>query len=137
MLTKEQRAAAAQELASPYGRAVHLLCDGRRVSLQVQCASKTGLKYRVMTFVDGQFMGAWCKGDTPEAKFLRKHVHSLVSPARYKQAEKVFGKRAVAKDPFWNKTFTQYHPDWASGKAAIDHLCKACESVEFAPEMKA
>ena len=134
MLTKEQRAELAEQLTMPYGRSVQLLCDGRRIALSVQCVSK--LKYRVWTFVDG-IMGAWCKGDTPEAKFLRKSVRPLTSPSWRKQAEKVFGKRAVAKDPLWNKTLTLYHPDWPSGKAAINHMCKVCASVEIAPEKDA
>lgn len=45
--------------------------------------------------------------------------------------EKAIGKRAVAKDRDYSKTVTSYMPDWASGKAAINHLCKVCESVEL------
>jgi len=66
MLTKEQRAALAEALAVPWG-SVRLICDGRRISLQVNRVSKTCLKYRVFTFIDGEFKGAWYKGDTPEA----------------------------------------------------------------------
>ncbi len=134
MLTKEQRAELAEELAGPWG-SIALVCDGRRVTLQVQRYSKTRIEYRVMTYVDGLFSGAWCKGDAPEAKFLRKRVTPLVSPAKRKAAEKVFGKRRVAKEPLYSETHTWYLPDWPSGRAAIAHLCKVCESVEIAPPL--
>lgn len=132
-LTKEQRAELAQQLASPWGM-IDLLCDGRRITLQVQRVSGPGITYRVMTYVDGEFRGSWCKGDTPEAKFLRKQVTPLTSPARRKAAEKALGKRWVAKQPLYTATHTFWHPDWPSGKAAINHLCKVCESVEVAPQ---
>lgn len=130
MLTKEQRAHLAKELDSPWGNVV-LLCDGRRISLQVQRCSGPSIKYRVMTYVDGRFWGAWCKGDTPEAKFLRKTERPLTSPARRKLAEKRLGKRWVAAQPIYTAVHTFWHPDWPSGKAAINHLCKVCESVEI------
>jgi hypothetical protein len=45
--------------------------------------------------------------------------------------EKIYGKRAAAKNLDYKKTVTVYMPDWASGKAAINHLCKVCASVEI------
>lgn len=133
MLTKEQRAELAKQLDSPYGPLVRLLCDGRRVSLQVHRVGGPSIKYRVMTYIDGEFKGSWMKGETPEAKFLRKSVRPLTSPARRKLAEKHLGKRYVANNPLYNTSLTHYMPDWPSGKAAINHLCKVCESVEIAP----
>lgn len=132
MLTKEQRAELADKLLSPWGQ-VSLLCDGRRISLSVQRWSKTRIDFRVMTYVDGEFKGAWIKGETPEAKYLRKSVRPMVSSAERKAAIKVLGKRYVEKTPYYNASFTYYHPDWPSGRAAINHLCKVCESVEIAP----
>lgn len=131
-LTKEQKADLAATLGHPWGT-VALICDGYRVNLQVQRAK--GMTYRVMTYVNGQLLGKWMndKEAFPEQKFLRKHVRNLASPAQKAKAEKMFGKRVVAKDPWFNKTFTTYMPDWASGKAAISHLCKVCESVDLAP----
>lgn len=130
-LTKEQKADLAATLGHPWGT-VALICDGYLVNLQVQRSK--GMTYRVMTYVNGQFLGKWIsdKEVFPEQKFLRKHVQKLASPAQKAKAEKIFGKRVVAKDPWFNKTLTTYMPDWASGKAAISHLCKVCESVEVA-----
>ena len=133
-LTKQQRDELAAKLNHPYGSA-RLKCDGRRIDLQVQRFGK-GVSYRVMTFVDGEWKGTWMSAKTehPEQKFMRKSVRPNLSPTKRKEAEKVFGKRRVANDPFWSGSVTIYCPDWSSGKAAISHLCKVCESVEIWPE---
>jgi hypothetical protein len=130
-LTKEQKDKLADELNMPWA-GVHLLCDGYRVSLQVQ-RSKGSMVYRVMTFVNGVFRGEWVSGTEthPEQKFLRKSVRLLCSPAQKAKAEKAFGKRWVAKDPYYTAKLTLFMPDWASGKTAISHLCKVCDSVEI------
>ncbi|MBC7857991.1 MAG: hypothetical protein H7Z39_04265 [Burkholderiaceae bacterium] len=128
-LTKEQKDALAAELAMPWGR-VALRCDGYEVSLVVE--RDKGLTYRVMTYVNGFFKGAWTKpkSEAPESKFLRKSVRPNCSPAKRKQMEKALGKRYVQKDPYFSGSWTIYLPDWSSGKAALSHLCRVCESVE-------
>ncbi len=130
-LTKEQKADLAQELTSPWG-CVTLICDGYRIALQVQCVK--ALKYRVVTYINGRWEGKWSLGteEYPEQKFLNKRTHRACSPAFKAKAEKVFGKRAIAKDPYYSKTFVTYDLSWPSGKAAIAHLCRVCDSVEIA-----
>ncbi len=64
---------------------------------------------------------------------MRKTVTPLVSPAKRKEAERLLGKRRVAKVPLYSASLSFWNPDWPSGKAAIAHLCKVCESVEIAP----
>lgn len=130
-LSKAEKDQVAEELNMPWGKAT-LRCDGYLVTLAVRRFGN-GIKYRVMTYVNGVFKAAWCSETdaAPEAKFLRKSVRPNVSPAKRKQAEKFMGKRAVAKDPFWSGKMTLYLPDWSSGKAAVSHLCKACDSVEL------
>ena len=131
-LTKEQKTELAAELSHPWG-SIALVCDGYRVDLQVQ--RWKGISYRVMTYVNGVHKGTWfsAKEEHPEQKFLRKSVRPIVSPAKRIKLEKTFGKRYVKNDPYWSGSITLYLPDWASGKAAINHLCKVCESVEIAP----
>ena len=128
-LSKEQMTVLANQLLNPWG-SVSLMCNGYLIDLQVRRAK--GMTYRVMTYVNGQFKGSWCLADkeSPEQKFLRKVEKSLVSAAKRAKAEKIFGKRYVAKDPFYQKKLTHFMPDFASGKAAISHLCKVCDSVE-------
>ncbi len=122
------------DLSFPWGKAV-LMCDGRRITLEVRRSSK-GMTYRVCTFVDGVFEYKWAQGSTsfPEQKFLRKSVRPLVSPAKRKELERQFGKRRVQKDAYINGSVTLYLPDWSSGKAAINHLCKVCDSIQIAPK---
>ncbi len=136
-LNAEQKEKLITELSLPWGRA-QLLCDGRRITLEVRRVSK-GISYRVCTFVDDVFEYKWAQGATeyPEQKFLRKSVRPNVSPAKRKALEKQFGKRWVQKDPFVNGSVTLYLPDWSSGKAAINHLCKVCDSVELAEKTQA
>jgi hypothetical protein len=132
-MTKEEKADCIVKLSHPYGR-VALLCDGRRVVLQVECY-KT-LSCRVMTYVDGRFSGEWISAQDshPEQRFLRKSVRPVYSSAVIRKMEKACGKRWVAKNPIFKGTVTTYMPDWPSGKAAMNHLCKVCESVEVIKE---
>ncbi len=129
-LTKEQKAVCIEKLNSPWGR-VELRCDGHKVCLQVQ--RHTALTFRVMTYVDGHFLGKWISvpESYPEQKFLRPRIRPVYSAAFRRSMEKAIGKRAMAKDLDYSKTVTSYMPDWASGKAAINHLCKVCESIEI------
>ncbi|WP_156876952.1 hypothetical protein [Paludibacterium yongneupense] len=130
-LTQEQREQLIKQLSLPWGRA-DLLCDGRRITLEVRRVNK-GMTYRVCTFVDGYFKYEWARGSTAhsEQKFLRKSVRPNVSPAKRKQLEKQWGKRYVKNDTFINGTITLYLPDWVDGKAAINHLCKVSDSIEI------
>lgn len=133
-LTKEQMTELAQKLTSPWG-SVKLLCDGFKIDLIVS-PLKGGLSYRVVTYVNGQFKGLWVSSteEHPEQKFLRKNVRPLYSAAYKAKLEKIYGKRHVANtERFQNKIIT-YLPDWASGKAAISHLCKVCESIQVVQE---
>jgi len=128
-LTKDQRAELESKLSLPWG-SVRLICDGREITLQVR--REKALSYRVITFIDGFFKYEWCdvKAGHPESRFLRKSVRQLYSAKDKAAFEKVFGKRAAKADKHLNATFTMLHPDWSSGKAVINHLCKVCESVE-------
>jgi len=128
--TKEQREFLAGQLSHPYG-SVDLMCDGYRVSLRVE--RYKSLSYRVVTYVNGVWKGEWISGTNshPEQKFLRKSVRPTVSPAERAKLEKALGKRYVKKDPYWSGSITLYCIDWGSGRAAISHLCKVCESIEI------
>lgn len=134
-LSKEQIEVLAASLSHPFGSGVKLLCDGYTVSLQVERRSKAGLKYCVMTYVNGYFKGEWCglsKQECPEQKFMRKLVRPRCSPSRKREMIKIFGKRHIDKDPYYSEKQTSYWPDWASGKAALQHLNRVCASVQLA-----
>ncbi len=129
-LTKEQKAKLIEKLGLPWGR-VELNCDGYRINLVVEQTNP--LKYRVVTYVNGQWKGVWCLGieDHPEQKFLNRKEKPLAKPSERARYEKAFGKRAAAKDPWFSKKIVTYDLSWASGKQAINHLCRVCESIEI------
>ena len=132
-LTKEQKQKLIDDLKCTWGR-VDLLCDGYRVTLAVERYS--GLKYRVITYVNGYWKGEWFSGPSehPEQKFLNRRERPLASPKQKADAEKILGKRAVAKDPWYSKKLVTYDISWASGSAAINHLCRVCDSIEIVAE---
>lgn len=131
-LSKQQIEVLAQSLSHPYGSGVKLLCDGYEVTLQVGAVK--AMSYRVMTYVNGHFKGSWfglSKPDCPEQKFMRKLVRPRCSPAKKREGEKIMGKRYVNNNPYYSEIQTSYWPDWPSGKAALNHLNKVCESVQL------
>lgn len=131
-LNNEQRERLANELSLPWGR-VDLTCDGYRVTLSVQ--RWKAMTYRVVTYVNGELKYAWLSGssEAPESKFLRASIRPNVTPARRRELEKAIGKRRVKSDPYLSGTFVVYLPDWSSGKAALSHLCKVCDSISEIP----
>lgn len=136
-LTKEQKQVLIDKLTSPWGR-VHLMCDGHKVDLVVERAK--GMRYRVTTYVDGRWEGKWMSGkeEHPEQKFLNKQVRPAASKKTKADMEKAVGKRyfkkMCAEEPYWTKTITVYDISWASGRSAINHLCKVCDSIQIATE---
>jgi len=129
-LTNEQTADCIVKLSNPYER-VTLLCDGRTITLSVE--RYKALTFKVVTYVDWQILGKWFSGtqECPEQKFMRKAVKSIYTPAVKKKFIKIMGARRFKSDPSFHRTYTMFHPDWPNGKAAINHLCKVCESVEL------
>lgn len=128
-LTKEQRDELAQELAHPYGR-VELMCDGYKVVLHVERWKE--LSYRIVTYVNGEWRVVWicAPGEYPERKFLR-YTEKFVHPARFRaQMLKLLGKRRYAKENY-DKKIGMWNIDWQTGKAAINHLHRVCDSIEI------
>ena len=129
-LTQEQKKLLIEKLSSPYGF-VELRCDGYTVTLCVERAGN--LKYRVATYINGEWRGEWFsnKKQFPEQKFMRKSVRPLHSASFKASMEKILGKRRFAKDESFKKTITTFFPDFASGSAAIGHLCRVCDAIEI------
>lgn len=116
-------------LSFPHGDAT-LTCDGHRVDLYV--VRSVGLNFRVQIYVDRCFKGAWClpESTAPERKFLRPVKKTLISTAKIKAMEKSFGKKMAKETVAKYQNIRIYAaPDFASGRAAINHLCKVCDSI--------
>ncbi|MTD32540.1 hypothetical protein [Paludibacterium denitrificans] len=136
-LTKEQKQELIEKLSHPLGQ-VRLLCDGYKVDLVVERTSALGFK--IVTYVNGYWKGEWMSADKPhpEQKFMNKKFKPYVSKAKLAKLEKEVGKRVfkkhIADDPFYTGGITLYDVTWASGRTAINHLCKVCDSIQIAPE---
>lgn len=135
-LSKEQKEDLIKELTLPWG-SVNLMCDGYLVSLNVE--RKTAMTFRIYTYINGLMKGAWIIGSNPvpEQKFLRQSIRPNLSPAKRIKMEKALGKRHVSKDEFLSGSYTVYFPDWSTGKVAINHLCKVCESITIPDKAEA
>lgn len=128
--SKEQKAELIAALSHAYGKVV-LVCDDYRITLKIQRTKS--LSYRVVTYVNGIWKGEWVNGQEshPEQKFLNKQIRTMCKPSEKARAIKQFGKRWVSKQPYYNEKITLYYIDWASGRAAINHLFKVCENIEI------
>lgn len=129
-LNKSNRAEHEAELTSIFG-SVKLHCDGFDVTLVVEMSK---MKLHVATYVNGFFKGSWMNpkqgDDYPERKFLNKKVIRAYSPKKKAEFIKKLGrKRAYELFNLDHETF-YFSPVWASGKQAISHLLKVCDSVE-------
>lgn len=135
-LSMAQRKSLATQHSHPFGN-LHLLCDGRRITLQMHRTGATKLTYSVMIYIDGEFKGIWISGreDHPEHKFMRRIEKRLYSEAKIVALEKKFGKRRVAETlPDARKTIVSFFPYWNTYLAALNHLCRVCDSVQVAEE---
>lgn len=137
-LTLAQRRALAAEQNTPYGT-IYLRCDGRKITLAMERTSPKKVTYAPMTYVDNVFLGKWCTrpAEHPEHKFMRRCERRVFPEPKVLDLEKRYGKRAVAKQyPDIRKTVVYYVPYWPSFLTALNHLCRACESVEvIGPEV--
>lgn len=135
-LSMDQRKALATQHSNPWGN-LHLLCDGRRITLQMHRSSAPKLTYSVMTYIDGEFKGIWMSGkeDRPEHKFLRRIEKRIHPEAKIAALEKKHGKRLVAEcHPDARETIVSFFPYWDTYLAALNHLCRVCDSVQVDEE---
>ena len=131
-LTKEQLEALALNLTFPF-HLVKLMCDDYVISLSVQPKNKGGMSYCIAMYIDGHIKGMWYSSanEHPEQKFLNKRINPLYRKSDIAKVEKEHGKRAAKRfvDKY-QKTLVFYSPFWPSGKAALNHLNRVCESIE-------
>ena len=129
-LTKQNKAEFEEKLTHIFG-GVKLLCDGYEVAIRVEPSK---MKLFINTYVNGYFKGIWClpkEGDNhPERKFLRQKTIHLYPKAKKEKLIKTFGKKRAYETFKLDEARVMYLPDWPSGKAALSHLMKVCDSVE-------
>jgi hypothetical protein len=136
-LPKETKEKIVQALSYARG-SVELQCDGYKIDLQVEKKTK-GLSYHIAIYINGLMKSDWVLKDEdfPERKFLSVKVQHHFSPAKKKKLIKEFGVRR-AKEYFDLDGKIEYVLPWfASGTAAINHLCRVCDSVVYVEKISA
>lgn len=132
MLTAEQKTRAISALSHPYGsvkfKAVRAGVD-YKITASVEPVR--AMQYRVMVYVDGVVRGEWLMSESahPQTAFMRRSEKKLHTKKEIDLIRKGWGKKRA--DAAAAKVFVWYHPDFASGTAAINHLLRAADSVEL------
>jgi hypothetical protein len=132
-ITKELKAELIEKLNSPFA-SLKLDCDGYQIGLQAQSKDKSGLRFVLSLYVNGWMKGVWLdlKNPCPEQKFMRRMerpLHSKKEQEAIVKFEVACGmKRKDAIDKAARK-FAYLAPYFPSGRAAIHHLCRVCESI--------
>ena len=136
-IPKDIKAALIDRLDSVFG-SVELMCDGSRIYLQVRRDSAKSLRYVVCVFVDGVWKGRWSQADYqgPEQKFARRIERNLYSEKEQKamlKAAPLYGRKGSAERKQYEERvatkWVYYNPTFSTGQAAINHLCRVCESI--------
>ncbi|MGE4297553.1 MAG: hypothetical protein AB7E47_05935 [Desulfovibrionaceae bacterium] len=130
-ITKEQWKEVEERLASLW-RGVEFRLGDTVVTYVMR--RETPFKNVLMTYVDGEFCGAWLnsKQTYPQQIFLN-HEKQALFRQKDKAAYKKLGKRALKSAGVdLNKSYTYLTPYWRSIKNLIRHL-KTIEGLELAP----
>ncbi|MBK0062405.1 MULTISPECIES: hypothetical protein [unclassified Acinetobacter] len=134
-LTKAQKDFVVNRLKSQW-RQVKLKCDGFEVTLGL--IQVTDTKLAVEIYINNFFKGTWVLNPEKhiESKFLPIRYLWLWSPKEKKEILKKFGKRAAYKNfPDLDKRLEHKTTHFTSGRAAINHLIKVCDSIELITEI--
>lgn len=136
-LTKAQKDFAIERLKSQWQQ-VKLKCDGYTVDLQLVQVKNT--KLAISVYVNSYFKGVWfTKPDEHvESKFLPIITKAFYSSVEKKKIIKAFGKkRAYENFPSLDEKIHYKGTHFSTGRAAINHLVKVCDSIELVTEMSA
>jgi len=129
-MTKEEWGKVEKALSGTYGYA-KLQVDGRAVLFQRQLVSNNQLG--IVTFIDGEFKGAWisAKEERPKQKFLRR-VERFSWPSKTRAELKKWPKKMLKKsgyDP--DEKYHFFSPIWPNATALRRHYLKTFASIEL------
>lgn len=131
-MTPERFAVAATALLHPHAN-VKLSAEraGTQYEITLSVQYVQALKSRVFVFVNGEILGAWLLPESkcPETVFMRKNSRPLYSKSMISLFRALYGDKRA--DESAKKRAVSYHPDFASGKSAIDHIERVSDSVEL------
>lgn len=124
MITKEQWNEIELNLSGSFGE-VELMIDGYAVNLQVQRIKN--LKYTIMTFVNGQFCGAWMDKENEIGIRFFRPVSCFLHKAKFRaEIIKIYGGKRCPKSKLEevNKKHTHLSPAWNNVKSMRRHFEK-------------
>lgn len=124
MITKEEWSRIENVLTGAFGR-VELLIDGFNVTLNIERVRN--LKYGIMTYVNGEFRGAWMMEDSEiGAKFYRPNTRFINNSKLRAELIKIWGGKRCPKHRLEeiNKKITLHDPVWNCAKKMRCHLVK-------------
>lgn len=130
MMTAEQKSSAIATLSRPYGSAKF---KATKNSMDYQITASVepvrAMQYRVMIYVDGFVRAEWLMSDSahPQTAFMRRSTKKLHTKKEIDLIRKGCGKKMADKAAA--KIFIWYHPDFASGTRAINHLLRAADDL--------
>ncbi len=132
-ITKEQWAEIEANLSCAWG-SVELKIDGYTVNLVVE--REKSLKYVVMTYVNGEWKGAWmsAEAESDEAKrFFRKVSRYAFKPKVRAELIKLYGGKRCPKVELAriNRQVSYFSPVWSSVKDMRRNLVKNNHSLEL------
>lgn len=136
-LTKAQKDFAIDRLKSQW-QPVKLKCDGYTVDLQLVQVKNT--KLAISIYVNSYFRGVWFTSpdEHVESKFYPILTKAFYSSVAKKKIIKEFGKRNAYKYfPNLDEKYVGKGSYFSTGRAAINHLVKVCDSIELVTEMPA
>jgi hypothetical protein len=133
-VTKEQWAAVEKELSGPYGE-VELLCDGYKVTAQIQ--NIANLKQGIVVYVNGVIKGEWMKGEAEESRKFHREMKRYLYPAKHREEAKQKAKsRRFPADlrkyfaDMATASITTWAPYWTNAKAFTRQLRKTCAEIQ-------
>ena len=135
-ISKEQWKDIEAQLSRPKGL-VELICDGYKISAQVQYAN---MKLVITVWVDGAIKGEWifnvsnsdiprkfyCEKNRPAAGSKMRSWYLKESKSRIWTKEQRAEYAAKAKE-----TSSSWLPYWSNSKAFCRHIRKTCTSIEL------
>ncbi|WP_234086781.1 hypothetical protein [Azonexus sp. R2A61] len=133
-VTKEQWAAVENELSGHYG-AVELICDGYKVTAQIQTIAK--LRQGIVVYVNGVFKGEWIKGEAEEARKFHREMKRYLYPAKKREEfQKMAKNRRYSADfrkdlaRMATASVSTWAPYWTNAKAFTRQLRKTCTEIQ-------
>ncbi len=115
---------------SPLGGCVDLMCDGYKVSLQMQRVSK--YRFAIMVYVGGHFRGEWLIKDCEERRrFLCEGRKCLLRGKKKSELLKLYRTKKEKERVIEEFTVTTYASHWGSLSALRRHFEKNNQVIEY------